>query len=74
MYRKRKPLFPRLHKCGWCKKRLTKEMPIIAKETYLGDGISVDCYFCSEKCAKAEWENRQREEEEEEDLNRRILS
>ena len=49
-------------------------MPIIAKETYLGDGISVDCYFCSEKCAKAEWENRQREEEEEEDLNRRILS
>lgn len=72
MYSKTKPLFPKLHKCGWCKKRLNKKMPIVAKETLWVDGVSID-YFCSEKCAKAELKYRRKEQEEKEELNRRIL-
>ena len=55
MYRERKPLFPKLHRCGWCKRKLNREMPIIAKETFWGDGISVDAYYCDKNCAKAEY-------------------
>ena len=47
-------------------------MPIVAKETFWVDEVSID-YFCSEKCAKAELKYRRKEQEEKEELNRRIL-
>lgn len=72
MYRERKPRFPKLHKCGWCRRRLDKSMPIIAKEIFWGDGMSVECYFCDEKCARAEVLYKKEKEVAIDRLNNRI--
>lgn len=49
-------------------------MPIVAKEIIWGDGVSIDCYFCSEKCARAERKYRRKEQEDIEELNRKSSS
>jgi hypothetical protein len=53
MFEKISPMFPRLHKCHYCGKRLSRDMPIIGKSIWFGDGCTYDWYCCKE-CAKAE--------------------
>lgn len=72
MYVKRKPLFPKLHRCKWCKRRLDKNMDAIAYEVFLGDGVGYDGYYCDEKCAKAELIFEKKKREDLENLNKRI--
>lgn len=66
-----KPLFPRLHKCHHCKRRLDKTMPIIARSWFLGDGCTYD-WFCSKECAKAEHDAEEAARERERKLNEEI--
>lgn len=73
MYSEQRPLFPRLHRCYWCKKRLSKKMPIIAKWGFDLDGGYVDCYFCCKDCAAACHADEKARVEREQKLNIEIL-
>ena len=71
MYVRKKPLFPRLHRCKWCKRRLDKNDDTIAYEVFL-DGVGYEGYFCSEDCARAELRYKKYQIDELEKLNERI--
>ena len=72
MYSEKKPLIPSIHRCHWCRKRLKKQMPIIAKEIFWGDGYNIDCYFCGKDCARAERIHEKKEYARLEKINKEI--
>lgn len=72
MYVRRKPLFPKLHKCRWCGKRLSKEDDTIADEIFTGDGVEYDGYYCNKDCARAEYINEEQQRENLAKLNKYI--
>ena len=72
MYVRKKPLFPRFHRCKWCKRRLDKNDDTIVYEIFLGDDVDYAGYYCNEDCARGELRYRQRQIDELVKLNRRI--
>lgn len=55
-YRYRTPRFPKLHRCEWCRQRLNKDMQIVVAESFWGDEVTVDCYYCDRSCAQADYD------------------
>lgn len=54
MYGYRAPLIRKLHKCHYCKRRLS-EVPkdeIVAEFMYFEDGEGIDHFYCNKDCAR----------------------
>lgn len=71
MYSTHKPLLPFLHKCHHCKRRLHKNMEIIAREWFMGDGCTYD-WYCSKTCAITDLTNERWEQKCIDELNQEI--
>lgn len=74
MYKYKAPLIRRLHKCHYCKKRLS-EVPkdkIVASFYWFGDGDGVDYYYCDKDCARGDKTREAIIEAEQEELNNYI--
>ena len=57
MYGQRAPLIRKLHKCHYCKRRLS-DVPrdkIVAEFIYFGDGSGIDHFFCNADCAREDY-------------------
>ena len=54
MYEYRAPLIRKLHKCYYCKKRLSKvpKGKIVVEFIYFGDGGGIDHFYCNKDCAR----------------------
>lgn len=57
MYGQKAPLIRKLHKCHYCKRRLS-DVPrdeIVAEYMYFGDGCEITNFFCSADCAREDY-------------------
>ena len=57
MYEHRAPYIRKLHKCHYCKRRLS-EVPkneIVAEFVYYGDCGGIDHFYCNADCARKEY-------------------